>query len=76
MPFSWRTGGLCGPGDPACVVGTVKCVCVACVSVPFSRAQLWSCGTLSARVKASRPGPSLHTRAGLSARRPEGWPRR
>ena len=31
MPFSWRAGGLCGPGDPACVVGTVfVCVC-ACV---------------------------------------------
>ena len=27
MPFSWRAGGLCGPGDPAGVVGTMECVC-------------------------------------------------
>ena len=70
MPFSWRAGGLCGPGDPACVVGTVfVCVCVracvcACVCMSFSRAQLWSCGTTSVRVKASRPGRGLHTLRG------------
>lgn len=39
MPFSWRTGGLCGPGDPACVMGTVKCVCV-CVLLQGSAVEL------------------------------------
>lgn len=24
VPLSWRTGWLCAPGDPACVVGTME----------------------------------------------------
>lgn len=45
MPFSWRAGGLCGPGDPACVVATVfvcMCVCVCvCVLLQGPAVELW-----------------------------------
>lgn len=36
MPFSWRLGGCVGPGIPLVSWAPWS------VSVPFSRAQLWS----------------------------------